>query len=1254
MKLKFYPLDFDYKIKDDQTYFYLYGVEENGEHVCVIQPYQPYFYAAVSKELEEKIKALFIEDAKVISCSLVEKELLGKRQQFWKIAVNYPKAVPIISQQLESWGLCCYEKDILFVHRYLRDSGITPMILAQASGKYHPESGLRVKTFLAEKVEMIGEKSHDFKILAFDIETYAVSKEIDSKRNPILMLGFYGVENGKIFQKVITWKIFEHQLDYVEVVTSEKELLERFKEVVLQYQPDIITGYYSDGFDFPYLKARAEQFKVKLDLGVDYSEVLASDRRDGESKIRGMVHIDVLKFVRNIFGKDLETDTLTLDAVAHELIGHRKHSVNLEELAPAWDKGSKKLADFCAYNLHDACLCYQLCQKLMPDMLEFTKIVGLPLYDVIRMRFSRLVESYIMKRAIDYNVLAPNKPGHDEVDQRTAETYEGGFVYEPKPGLYQDIVVFDFRSLYPTIITAHNISPESFLKEGCVSKQYVPGFEQYWFCVDHPSFLSSILEQLILKRAELKKQLKEKKKAGGDTKLLEASSYALKILANSFYGYLGFFGARWYSIESARSTTAFARDYIQKTIKKAEEKGFQVVYGDSLTPDRKIFVMNDKGLIQLVSIGTFVDEHLLDPKINQYRTLSYDGEKLVFSPMVRIIRHDYNSKEQGKILNLDTTHGSTKVTPQHSIYRYSKNPKLIDAKSLKQGDFLVSCNHVPLSEIYNEGHVFDLVGIDFGTMEKEIFCYEDTLRFPAQRGICPYCGESALLSNHIFTQHSDRKKEKNKVLSKVYRWMGTNVATSGRIPRYWTLTSELAWMLGFYCAEGSVSDIVTKKGSRKCLLSFGSQDLKIIERVKSYFDAVLQDDLKIITSFDQRINKNMYYYRVQRIPLIGLFESGFGCGKGSSGKKVPSFILSAEEKIRRSFVEGYLAGDGSQHKENRYQTHFIRCDTNSKDLACGLQFLFKSLSHGKTSYGKQIEHVGWKYRLDKPKVSSLRVQSAKKSSLEHGNYCAARIRSITSEDYEGYVYDLEVEKYHNFVDAEGLLLVHNTDSCFFLLGDKIIDQALEFMNEINFDLPGNMELEFQGYYPKGIFVALKTSDKGAKKKYALMTKEGTLKITGFETVRRNVSILGKEVQEEVLKLILSDQITEAVNYVKNIAKDLKKGLIPLKKLVIRTQISRELDNYTSVGPQVTIARRLQERGEQIVPGTVVEYIIAKGSGLVRERAKLVDEVAAGQYDADYYLNNQIIPVVSSIFSVLGYTEDQLFKETSQVGLGKFF
>jgi len=74
--------------------------------------------------------------------------------------------------------------------------------------------------------------------------------------------------------------------------------------------------------------------------------------------------------------------------------------------------------------------------------------------------------------------------------------------------------------------------------------------------------------------------------------------------------------------------------------------------------------------------------------------------------------------------------------------------------------------------------------------------------------------------------------------------------------------------------------------------------------------------LKIIENIDSRTGSKMYYYRVQRKPLVSLFVDGLDAGKGSSGKKVPNVILNGDTELMESFIEGYFEADGSRDKEN--------------------------------------------------------------------------------------------------------------------------------------------------------------------------------------------------------------------------------------------------------------------------------------------------------------------------------------------------
>lgn len=126
-----------------------------------------------------------------------------------------------------------------------------------------------------------------------------------------------------------------------------------------------------------------------------------------------------------------------------------------------------------------------------------------------------------------------------------------------------------------------------------------------------------------------------------------------------------------------------------------------------------------------------------------------------------------------------------------------------------------------------------------------------------------------------------------------------------------------------------------------------------------------------------------------------------------------------------------MAGDGYTKIAPRYRTVFPEFSTKSLELAIGMQLILKSLDFGKTRFGKQLKHLYWKWRKDKPGIVNLRLQGARSNDRLGENFCLTVVTDIRKSKYvHPFVYDIEVEGAHNFVDAEGMILVHNTDSVF--------------------------------------------------------------------------------------------------------------------------------------------------------------------------------------------------------------------------------
>ena len=582
-KIQFFVLDVTYKVIEDIPNIFLYGKTLDGRQICVVdKSFKPYFYVFLNSEddiaiFEEKIKKIEVEQddytSKVTDSEVVEKSYLGQKRKAVKIFTKLPKDVPIIRNTIKDWDMInsINEYDIPFARRYLIDKQIIPLNLVEVEGEFINLKS-KVPVLEASSITNDGETLKNPKILSFDIETYnPLGKRFVPEEHPIIMIAFCS----EGFKKVITWKKFKTNDKIIEFVNGEADLIERFKEIIEEQKPDIITGYFSDGFDFPYLITRAKKYKIALDIGLDYNPLSITRGRTQNIHIVGLVHLDVFRFISKNVGKSLETDTYDLDSVAAELLNENKHSVDLDNLPTVWDSKIEELEKYCKYNLQDAELTYRLAIKLLPQIGELVKIIGLPIYDVTRMAFSQMVEWYILRRVQEFNEIAPNKPYYNEISERKSKTYKGAFVFEPIPGLYKNIAVFDFRSLYPSIISSHNIGLDTLNCGCCKDSEKVPD-ESYWFCKNKRGFIPQLVEELITRRLRVKEMIKEKPDV-----MLDARSQSLKLLSNAFYGYLGFYASRWYCIECTESITAYGRYYINQVIEKANNEGFKVLYADT-------------------------------------------------------------------------------------------------------------------------------------------------------------------------------------------------------------------------------------------------------------------------------------------------------------------------------------------------------------------------------------------------------------------------------------------------------------------------------------------------------------------------------------------------------------------------------------------------------------------------------------------------------------------------------------------------
>ncbi len=218
----------------------------------------------------------------------------------------------------------------------------------------------------------------------------------------------------------------------------------------------------------------------------------------------------------------------------------------------------------------------------------------------------------------------------------------------------------------------------------------------------------------------------------------------------------------------------------------------------------------------------------------------------------------------------------------------------------------------------------------------------------------------------------------------------------------------------------------------------------------------------------------------------------------------------------------------------------------------------------------------------------------------------------------------------------------DTDSLFVKMPD---DEAKKFLGEANKEMPSNLKLELRGLYSSCLFVLSKNGT-AAKKRYAMIDKEGIITVRGFENVRKNWSAIARETQGMIITTILkTGNHKKAFQEVKSVIESLRSEKIEPKDLVIYTQLSKPLDDYEQLVPHVLAAKKAISKGIQIPEGSVIGYIITKGSGSISERAEILE--LAEKYDPDYYINNQVIPASLRILSEFGYTEKDFLGEKQE-------
>lgn len=532
-----------HRVVDGVPEVHLYGVLENGEPCLIIDDRQrPHFFidAAHAETVGKVAPAAQVEPTELHSFG---------GDNVARVTLANPGEVPGLRRRLEARGIPCHEADVRFAYRYLIDRGIRGAF--EVHGHSMPQG--RLGRVLRNPELQPAVWAPKLKVLSIDIETardgalIAIGMHMGDLQHAIL------VHEGSTYERS-------------EPVHSPKAAVRRFLEYLHVLDPDVITGWNVVDFDLAHLLQVARTHGVKFAIGRNDDELDlqrdASYTRESRAIVCGRLVLDGLSLMRGAFIRledyKLETAAQTFLGEGKLIKGDGRH----HEIERLYREAPQKLID---YNLQDCVLVSRLLEQtgLVDLAIQRSLLTGMPLDRVSASIAS--IDSLYLGVLRGRGLVAPSVHA-----DRSAVELGGGYVMESKPGLFRNVLVFDFKSLYPSIIRTFNIDPMTLVAE--VDAARTPAVEApngARFRRDVQGVIPQLMEELSAERDAAKRS--------GDG----VKSNAIKILMNSFYGVLGASASRLFSPAVANAITSFGQHLIRFAAAEARRAGFEVIYGDT-------------------------------------------------------------------------------------------------------------------------------------------------------------------------------------------------------------------------------------------------------------------------------------------------------------------------------------------------------------------------------------------------------------------------------------------------------------------------------------------------------------------------------------------------------------------------------------------------------------------------------------------------------------------------------------------------
>lgn len=1070
--------------------------------------------------------------------------------------------------------------------------------------------------------------------------------------DPIIQIGTtvhkYG-EQHCYFRHIITLG----SCDLIEDATvvqckNENELLLKWRDLMIELDPDILTGYNIFGFDFSYMYDRSKELGIQnsfmkltrfQDRIAEFKENKLSSSALGDNILKfinmeGRILIDLMKVVQ----RDHKLDSYKLDNVAEHFLKMNKHDVSPSDIFMLQKGGSNDRKIIANYCLQDCSLCNSLMMKLeiIANNMGMANVCSVPLSFIFMRGQGIKIFSLVMKQCREEGLLIPVKK-FKEGQEDEEDSFEGAIVLEPKEDIYinHPVSVLDYASLYPSSMISENLSHDMLVLEEKYNN--LPGIEYLDISYDiYDNNKNKVKEQVCRfvqppnqEKGVIPNILMKLLKARGETRKRMKLMSATVINDNSTIQ--GYIKNDTFETDSKYNITKYNIDDL-KDIEPAYTS-FQIAVLDGLQNAYKITANSLYGQLGAKTSQLYLKE------IAACTTAT--GRKMILMAK-DFLETNYNAD----VVYGDSVTGYTPIIiKQENDVRY----ETIESVAVKYGNnhwrTMKSVQH--LEEIQPKEYCEMTDDIETWTdngwtklirvIRHKLAEHKNIIRVLTHTGVVDVTDDHSLLTTSAIGIQPISPKEicigTDLLHYQLPEW--TNCLTTND---FLITNSDKARIMGMFMGDGSCGTYNCKCGEKSSwAINNSSMELLLLyknlcEKVFPSFTWKILNTLKSSHVYKLVPTKPEKYGYMKQ--FIQEFRSIMYYNNDDKSKIVPHCILSANRDIREAFWQGLYDADGEK-------LNYIRIDQKSMISAASIYALGKSLGYS----------VSINARKDKLNIFRLTFTKG----LQRKNPNGVK-KIITIPSYQGYVYDLTTENHH-FAAGVGQMIVSNTDSIFVIFpNDKIgkdkimpsIHTAITASTHFKPLLKKPHDLEYEKTFWPFILLSKK---RYVGNLYEMDDVNFKQKSMGIVLKRRDNANIVKKIFGGIIDIILNEQdINKSIQFLKDSLQMMVDGKCDINDLIV-TKSLRADSSYKDPGKiaHKVLAERIGERdpGNKPQVNDRLPYVFiqvdsktekktSKDKVLQKDRIEIPDYVKKNNLKIDYhfYITHQIMQPILQLYALV--------------------